>query len=153
MYPVLRKALEGYSDILSTFREGRKHTNAVMAIATGNRGKEMFAGESVRYAAYDGDLTDLDSGAPATLIPWISSNWGHTFRWHGLGRFPESEKSKLKEIVRKAHEKGRRVRFWGTPDTPVFWRELVACEVDLINADDLDGVERFFRERDGAGNR
>src|SRR4051812_16012793 len=54
VYPVLRKALDQYGDILTTFSEGRKNTNAVMAIITGNRTKEMFDGESVRYAAYDG---------------------------------------------------------------------------------------------------
>jgi hypothetical protein len=147
MYPVLRKALEQYSDILSTFRDGQKQTNAIIAIVTGNRAKEMFAREIVRYAAYDGELSDLDSTAPATLIPWISSNWTHTFGWRGSGNFPESDRTKLKEIVRKAHEKGRKVRFWGAPDTPVFWRELLACEVDLINTDDLDGLERFLTAR------
>jgi hypothetical protein len=143
-YPVLRKVLEKYSDILSTFREGRKETNAVLAIITGTRSKEMFAGESVRYAAYDGTLADLDSGDPPNLVPWISSNWTDTFRWRGSAAFPESEKDKLRSIVRKAHEKGRRVRFWNTPDMPGFWRELVGNEVDLINTDDLPGLEKFL---------
>jgi hypothetical protein len=144
IYPVLRKVLEQYSDILSTFRDGQKQTNAIMAIVTGNRAKEMFAGETVRYAAYDGELSDLDSTALATLIPWISSNWTRTFRWNGSGKFSESERAKLKEIVGKAHEKGRRVRFWGAPDTAGFWRELLACDVDLINTDDLEGLEKFL---------
>jgi Glycerophosphoryl diester phosphodiesterase family len=142
IYPVLRKVLEQYADIFSTFRDGQKQTNAILAIVTGNRAKEMFAGETVRYAAYDGELSDLDSNVPAALIPWISSNY--TFRWRGAGEFPESDKVKLKEIVRKAHEKGRRVRFWGAPDTPAFWRELLADGVDLINTDDLDGLEKFL---------
>jgi hypothetical protein len=144
IYPVLRKVLEQYSDILSTFRDGQKQTNAIVAIVTGNRAKEMFAGETVRYASYDGELSDLDSTAPATLIPWLSSNWTHAFHWRGSGNFPDSERARLKEIVQRAHEKGRRVRFWNTPDTPAFWRELLACDVDLINADDLDGLEKFL---------
>jgi len=144
MYPVLRKVLEQYSDILSEFRDGAKQTNAIMVIITGNRAKEMFADESVRYAAYDGALADLDSSEPPMLIPWISSNWTQTFHWVGSGSFPESEKNKLKEIMRKAHDKGRRVRFWGTPDAPAFWRELLANDVDLINADDLAGLEKFL---------
>src|SRR5258705_2932259 len=118
-----------------------------MAIVTRNRAKEMVAVEAVRYATYDGKLADVDSTAPATLIPWISSNWTHTFRWGGSGNFPESEKHKLKEIVRKAHEKGRRVRFWSTPDKPVFWQELLSCDVDLINADDLEGLEPSLSQR------
>jgi len=143
-YPVLREVLKQYADILSTFESGQKKTNAVIAILTGDRSRDMFAGESVRYAAFDGDLTDLDSEAPPDLIPWISSNWSATFRWRTKGPMPEAEQAKLKEIVAKAHAHGRRVRFWGAPDNPVFWRELLDARVDLINTDDLEGAQKFL---------
>ena len=35
----------------------------------------------------------------------------------------------------------------GTPDDPAVWRELVAAGVDLLNADDLPGLERFLRSQ------
>jgi hypothetical protein len=143
-YPVLRDVLRHYAGMLTTFRDGRKETNAIVAIITGNRNRAMFAGESVRYAALDGDLVDLDSGEPATLIPWISSNWFQTFRWNGSGTMPEAEKAKLKELVAKAHQQGRRVRFWGAPDQPNFWRELLEDDVDLINTDELEGAQAFL---------
>ena len=143
-YPVLREVLKEYADILTTFESGQKKTNAVIAIITGDRSREMFAGESTRYAAFDGDLTDLDSDAPANLIPWISSNWSATFKWHGTGTIPDPEKAKVKEIVAKAHQHGRRVRFWGSPDNLNFWRELLADGVDLINTDDLEGAQKFL---------
>src|SRR3954469_1882721 len=41
IYPVLRKTLEQYADILTTFRDGTKLTNAITAIITGNRAQEM----------------------------------------------------------------------------------------------------------------
>src|SRR5215471_14424761 len=138
IYPVLRETLKSYADMLTLFRGDATETNAVRAIITGNRSKNMFAGETVRYAAYDGDLEDLDSSAPASLIPWISSNWRSSFQWRGVGTIPPEEQKKLKEIVDKAHGQGRRVRFWGAPDFPDFWRELVSGGVDLINTDDLD---------------
>ena len=146
-YPVLREVLKQYADILTVFRNGAIETNAARAIITGNRSKEMFAGETIRYAAYDGALSDLKSDEPASFIPWISSNWTQSFGWRGLGAFPESEKAKLKKIVSKAHEKGRRVRFWAAPDDPAFWRELLADDVDLINADDLADLQSFLLKR------
>jgi hypothetical protein len=146
-YPVLRDVLKNYADMLSTFEGDNKRTNAVVAIITGNRSKDMFAGETLRYAALDGDLDDLDSDAPATLIPWISSNWSRTFHWRGTGSIPDLEKRKLKEIVDQAHEHGRRVRFWGAPDFPAFWRELLAEDVDLINTDDLAGAQKFLLQQ------
>jgi hypothetical protein len=145
-YPVLREVLRQYSDILSTFEAGRKNTNAIIAIITGERSRDMFGGEVIRYAALDGDLTDLDSSAPADLIPWISSNWSASFKWRAKGVFPNDERTKLQEIVAKAHHHGRRVRFWGAPDNAVFWRELLANKVDLINTDDLEGAQKFITD-------
>jgi glycerophosphoryl diester phosphodiesterase len=143
-YPVLRNILKQYAGMLTTFQVGAPETNAIRVIITGNRAKEMFAGEAIRYASMDGDLADLDSGAPANVIPWISSNWGQSFKWRGSGAIPEADQRKLKAIVAKAHQQGRRVRFWGAPDQPVFWAEMLANGVDLINTDDLDGAKKFL---------
>ena len=146
IYPVLRGVLKQYADMLVTFHDGTKETNAIIAIVTGNRSKEMFLGESVRYAALDGELEDLDSAYKADFIPWISGNWSRSFRWRGTGSIPEDEKNKLKQIVSRAHEQGRKVRFWGSPDQAVFWRELIEDDVDLINTDDLAGAQKFLME-------
>jgi N-acyl-D-amino-acid deacylase len=143
-YPVLREVLKQYADILTIFRSGSRSTNAIIAIITGNRSNEMFAGETERYCALDGELADLDSKASANLIPWISSNWSSTFLWDGHGEMPGEEKSKLKEIVGKTHAKGCQLRFWNSPDNPDFWREILADGVDLINTDKLPELRQFF---------
>jgi len=57
---------------------------------------------------------------------------------------PPDQKEKLAQFVAKAHHRGRRVRFWATPDEPHFWRELLANGVDLLNADDLEGAQKFL---------
>ncbi|HWX19099.1 MAG TPA: phosphatidylinositol-specific phospholipase C/glycerophosphodiester phosphodiesterase family protein [Candidatus Binatia bacterium] len=147
-YPVLRDVLKQYASMLTVFRDDKKETNAITVIITGHRSREMFAGESVRYAALDGDLPDLETRDSANLIPWISSNWSQSFKWRGNGPIPDAEKAKLKEIVTKAHEQGRKVRFWGAPDKPAFWTELLADEVDLINTDDLPGLQQLFAARE-----
>ncbi|HWI59997.1 MAG TPA: phosphatidylinositol-specific phospholipase C/glycerophosphodiester phosphodiesterase family protein [Bacillota bacterium] len=144
LYPVFRETLKSYASMLSTFRADGKDTRAVRVIITGNRAKEMFAGEPLRYACLDGDLVDLEDDAAADLIPWISHNWTRTFKWRGKGALPEAEKLKLKEIVTKAHQQGRRVRFWGAPDQLIFWTEMLANGVDIINTDDLDGAQKFL---------
>ena len=145
LYPALRSVLAQYADILTMFRDGKKETNSVMAIITGNRAREMFDGEAVRYAALDGDLPDLDTDAPANLIPWMSSRWGRTFKWRGEGVMPAEEQARLKAIVAKAHQQGRRVRFWGAPDKSSLWATMRDAGVDLINTDNLPGLEKFLR--------
>ena len=79
IYPVLRTTLEKYADVLTTYRDGVKQTNAINVILSGNHANEMFAGEATRLASSDGVPPDLDSAAPATLVPWISADWKRYF--------------------------------------------------------------------------
>jgi len=146
-YPKLREMLKPYAEMLTRFRGDQKETNAITVIITGHRSREMLAGETERYVALDGDLADLKSHDSANLIPWISSNWSQSFKWRGNGPMPEAERLKLKEIVAQADSGGRKVRFWGAPDKPLFWQELLADGVDLINTDDLPGLQKFFAEQ------
>lgn len=150
-YPALRGVLTNYADMLASFTNGTKQTNAIVAIITGHRSPLMFAGETVRYAALDGSLSDLDINPPATLVPWISENWKDHFHWNGTDALPEIESRKLQSIIHRAHQQGRRLRFWNAPDKPNFWRAIHAAGVDLINTDDLAGVEKFFSEGNQIG--
>ena len=148
-YKTLDKMLAEYRDIFTSFGPDGRRSKAVLAIISGNRPLTLMKSQEVRYAGCDGRLADLKSGAPANLIPMISDHWGRHFTWKGSGPIPAEERLKLKEIVQTVHNKGRRVRFWATPDRPspareALWRELLAAEVDLLNTDDLKGLRQFL---------
>jgi len=152
-YAALRQVLAEYEDILTTFGPDGQKDGAIVVIISGNRARDDMASDPVRYAAYDGRLEDLDSDAPAAFIPLISDKWTSNFMWMGTGDMPESERQKLQEIVETAHAQGQRVRFWNTPDKrtqarEAVWRELVSAGVDLINTDDLEGLQQFLLEND-----
>jgi Glycerophosphoryl diester phosphodiesterase family len=146
-YPALRKVLAEYSDILTAFKDGKKETNAITVVLTGDYPRELVKNEAVRYAACDGKIPDLERNPPADLVPWISEDWARFFKWHGNDQMPLEEKQKLMEIVTKAHAQGRRIRFWDAPDKPKFWKEMLADGVDLINTDDLKGFQEFYNSR------
>ena len=148
-YKVLSKMLAEYESIFTTFDSNGRTDKAVIAIVSGNRPRELMESQTIRYAGYDGRLADLESDAPATLIPVISDNWSRHFSYRGIGPMPAEERRKLKKIVDTAHKKGRRVRFWSTPDRPkqarqTLWQELLASGVDLLSTDDLYGLQQFL---------
>ena len=150
-YTALHAILEEYREMLTVFGPDGQTDGAVVVVVSGNRAREAITGEAVRYAGYDGRLEDLQSGAPSTFIPLISDKWTAYFMWQGTGPMPENERQKLRDIVETAHVQGRRVRFWATPDDrsqarQAVWRELVAAGVDLINTDDLEGLQQFLLE-------
>jgi hypothetical protein len=144
-YAVLAKVLAEYSDIVSAVRDGKSEPKAVNVVVSGNRPREMMAAEKVRYAGIDGRLANLDSELPANLLPLISDHWGLNFKWNGKGPMGEVDRKKLEQAVAKAHAHGRRIRFWATPEDVNFWSAMRASGVDMINTDDLAGLEKFLR--------
>jgi hypothetical protein len=150
-YEALDRVLARYADILSVTREGRFERKAVTVVISGNCDRDAIGAQKVRYAGIDGRPGDLKSDAPAHLIPWISASWSSQFRWRGEGDMPTEERARLQAFVKQAHEHGRLVRFWGTPEREGLWRELRSAGVDLVNTDRLDALREFLlRERAGS---
>jgi glycerophosphoryl diester phosphodiesterase len=142
----LRAALRPYESILTRFGRDGMETGAVTVVISGNRARDLMASETNRLAAYDGRLSDLESGAPPQFIPLVSDQWQRLSTWRGgVGKpLPAADERRLRETVSKAHAQGRRIRFWGAPDTPAVWSAFRSAGVDLLNADDLDGLQEFL---------
>jgi hypothetical protein len=143
-YQALAPVLQRYSDILTRFAGNEIHTNAVMVILSGNRPRAALEAQARRYAAMDGRPEDLDGTSPVALIPLISSDWRRHFTWRGEGELSQEEQEKLRQFVRRTHQQGRALRFWGSPDRLPVWKTLHDAGVDWINTDDLAGLRRFL---------
>lgn len=141
-YRTLEMVLQQYADLLTPF-PGHT-TNAVLAILSGNRPRDRVAAQKKRFVAIDGRLPDLQSNPPTDLIPLISDDWKRHFSWRGTGPLPDHEKQKLRSLVQSAHQQGRKIRFWGAPDLPDAWNEFHDAGVDLINTDNLSGLQSFL---------
>ena len=146
-YAVLHETLAEYPDVFTVFRGDAVEQGPVIALISGSCPRETIVAQPVRYAAIDGRPPDFDSDISINLVPLISSSWSDLFEWKGKGPLPPGDAAKLRELVRKAHEKGRRIRFWGLPWRPTVWPLLYDAGVDLINADNLKGLRGFLLER------
>jgi len=147
-YRELQKLLAKHADMLTSVEANTLRPGAVTIVLTGNRPKITPRDTQLRFAGLDGRLSDLGSQVPAHVMPMISDNWTKQFHWNGNGPMPESERTKLREIVKRAHDSGRVVRFWATPESETLWRELRAAGVDLINTDELARLAAFLRTPD-----
>lgn len=146
-YRALHGLLEKYSEILSSVTGDRVHARAVNVVISGNRPHAAIAAQTTRYGGIDGRISDLDSDLPAHLLPMISDNWLLNFQWLGEGPMPQREAARLADIVRRAHAKGRSVRFWATPENAALWQALVDAKVDYINTDRLAELSNFLHEQ------
>jgi glycerophosphoryl diester phosphodiesterase len=149
-YAAIREVLKPYEGMLTRFSPAHASTGAVTVVISGNRARALMAAETNRLAAYDGRLADLDSSDSRHLIPLVSDNWTQHFKWRARadeGLLSEAESAKLKQLVERAHQQGRRLRFWATADNPAMWAALRDAGVDYINTDDLAGLEKFLLEQ------
>ncbi len=146
-YASLHVVLEQYTDILTVFENGHVTEGAVTVVVSGGRDRVAMEAQSLRYAAMDGRLQDLGSGAPTDLIPLISANWLSEFGWLGDEPLSEDRRAELRAVVDRSHAEGRLIRFWRIPDNVAGWGEMVDAGVDLINSDDIVNLASFLAQR------
>jgi hypothetical protein len=144
----LEPLLQRYDDLITSWHGDSMTTRPVIAVLSGERPLVTLPVQRDRWAGLDGRLADLDSipGTPAVAMPLVSDDWKEITDWRGVGALPDSARSRVALAVTRAHEQGRRLRFWNTPDLPVVWRVLMESGVDLIGADDLDALRQFLAE-------
>lgn len=148
------EALRNHPGLLTRFTPSSTEPHAVTAVISGNRDLAAMTAQTDRRAGYDGRLPDLGGPLPSSVMPLVSDNWTKVFTWNGVGPMPTTERERLRTLVTAAHDRGQRIRFWATPDTPgpardAVWRELLDAGVDHVNTDDLVGLRRFLERRRG----
>ncbi len=146
-YCLLREQLKPYKSFLTRLENGKKLDSAVTVVISGNVPRETIHNEEERYVFIDGRLEDLERNPSPDLVPWISNSWSSIFSWKGKGEIPQQDLNKLKEIVLKAHQQGRKVRFWGAPQTQECWEILYNEKVDLLNTDFPNRLSEFLKSK------
>ncbi len=109
-YAALDRVLQGYPEILTSYRDGKVEPGAVSILISGNRARAESAAQQLRYAAIDGRLEDLEANPSPALVPWISANWTLLFKAQADGTLTPAERDRLQAFVARAHEQGRKVR-------------------------------------------
>jgi hypothetical protein len=150
-YQVLDQVLAKYDSMLTRFTRNSVQHGPVTVVVSGYRAEAMMAAQALRYAAYDGRASDLDTSptVPVAEMPMVSDSWERLFDWKGVGAMPADERLTLNQIVAKAHKQGRRLRLYDTPATSfetreAVWKAEMAAHVDLLNIDSLTDGKEFL---------
>lgn len=137
-YAALDPLLRRYADVFASPGDKDK---PLVAVISGERDTATMSRATRRYASVDGRTANMLS--PSTLVPLISEDWEKFTK----GLTPDSARKRLAGFVALAHENGKKVRFWATPDNAAMWTLLADAGVDYIGADDLDGLSEFLARR------
>ncbi|MEO5816249.1 MAG: phosphatidylinositol-specific phospholipase C/glycerophosphodiester phosphodiesterase family protein [Gemmatimonadaceae bacterium] len=145
-YVAIDSLLRRYADLFTIVAGGEVIDGPVVAIISGERAMGTMRRARVRFAGIDGRIADLTATPrmSSVVMPLISDSWDRITKWKGDGPVPPTVRRDVERVVELAHRHGQRVRFWGTPDNDIAWQVLLDANVDLIGADDLDGLRRFL---------
>lgn len=102
------------------------------------------------------DSLDFNALAAVDVDPTVthySLDWSRHIGWDGEGEISGGDRDALRCIVDAAHGQGRRVRFYGAPDTASFWRLAEEMKIDFISTDRLTAMAAFLRSWGRVGTR
>lgn len=142
-YSVLKKQLENYAEILTSYKNGQKKQGAVTIFLSGARPIKTVHNEAFRMVAIDGRPGDIGK-YDANFMPVISDNYNNHLHWNGKGKLKKEELEKLQNWVNAAHANGQKVRLWANPEQEKVWKKLKEIGVDLLNTDELERLQNFL---------
>jgi alkaline phosphatase len=138
---LLVSKLEKYPEVF----DPSLNANAVKVVITGNRPDPSRFCDYPRFIYFDG-LPGLHySELQRNRVALFSNNLEEFTSWKGKGRIPESEERRLRQIIDSVHQLNCKIRFWNAPDTPSAWQMLMDLQVDYINTDHINELERFLK--------
>ncbi len=148
VYTQLKLLLKPYEKFLTRFRNGKFEQGALTVVLSGDRPISVLAQERERVAFIDGRPENLLPAPGGSLLtPLISTSWAATFKWRGEGPMPAEERLRLDEMVRLAHRRRQKLRFWATPEDSRVWSVLLDAGVDLIGTDKQALLAQFLRSK------
>lgn len=144
-YAELEPLLQKYKSILSSYENGKLIRRQVTVVITGHKPYALIKAQANRIAFIDEDLMKVEDDISAEgLYQTASCKYSRMLSWEGTGEIPRHEKERLTSYVAAAHQYGKKVRLWGSPENELVWAELLACGVDLINTDKLEELQNFL---------
>ncbi|MBN9502238.1 MAG: phosphatidylinositol-specific phospholipase C/glycerophosphodiester phosphodiesterase family protein [Armatimonadetes bacterium] len=142
VYEAFKKTLTHFPEL-----QYKKDHMAVRFIISGDRPIESIVRDKGLVAGLDGRWEDLSKGFSAQVMPWVSEDWLDHFKWIGAGEFPAEMQTKLQGMVKTCHDQGRKIRFWGAPDSKSVWSVHWKNGVDWLNTDHLANLRAWMLEQ------
>lgn len=138
--PTLKKVIEiiNHHPLLTT-------SKGVQFVITGNQPAPSDFDNYPRYIYFDGNINNPEHIRHIGRIGLFSDNFRKYSSWTGKGKLPTQEQKVLIDLIKKAHDLNRQIRFWGCPDNLHTWQIFMRLQVDYLNTDHIHQLANYFR--------
>jgi alkaline phosphatase len=116
----------------------------IKIVITGGRPQPADFKNYPNYLYFDGDLDTNYSADQLKRVGMFSADLPGLVKWNGKGIPRDEETEKIKTAVEKAHSQQKPMRFYGAPDFPNAWVNLMDIGVDYINTDHIPDLKKFM---------
>ncbi|WP_407477798.1 alkaline phosphatase [Elizabethkingia meningoseptica] len=116
----------------------------VKIVITGGRPQPQDFKNYPDYLFFDGDLDKTYTPDLLKRIGLFSADLQELVKWNGKGIPRDEETEKVKNAVEKAHRMQKPMRFYGAPDFPNAWVNLMDMGADYINTDHIPDLKKFM---------
>ncbi|AKK72237.1 alkaline phosphatase [Chryseobacterium gallinarum] len=118
--------------------------SGIKIVITGGRPQPDDFKNYPDYLYFDGDPDKNYTEDQLKRIGMFSADLPGLVKWNGKGIPRDEETAKIKSVVEKAHARKKPVRFYGAPDFPNAWVNLMDLGVDYINTDHIPDLKKFM---------
>lgn len=136
-YKALRKLLLRYPVFANNYH--------IKIYLTSFQDLHFVQGDTLSVAGIDGRPEDLGKGFSNEFMPVISQSFKIFSSWNGSDSIPSQHLTVLKDIIKRTHGEGKKIRFWAIPDNENAWKTLLESGVDFINTDRLKEFSEFSK--------
>ncbi len=147
LYHLLKNQFKEYESIIEIHKDGQTKWGPIRIVLSGKPPMDSLLLDNPKYFTADLHPPNWSSNTSAKLAPRASSNYNKHFTYKGKGLIPESDQSLIKNLVKEAHDSGRKIRFWASDDNAEVWNFLLENGVDWINVDDLKKFRAYYLKK------
>lgn len=144
-YNTLVKLISIISHYPELFGDGT-NSGLVQVIISGNGPKPKGYAKYPSFIMFDGRPNIDYSAKELNRIALISTNFRKHSVWNGKGRLIDKDLEKVNKVISSAHNIGKPIRFWATPDSKSSWEALSQLGVDYLNTDNPKAVSQYFKD-------
>ncbi|HAY3538851.1 alkaline phosphatase [Elizabethkingia anophelis] len=116
----------------------------IKIVITGGRPQPQEFKNYPSYLFFDGDLDKTYTENELKRVGMFSADLPALVKWNGKGIPRDEETTRIKNAVEKAHQQQKPMRFYGAPDFPNAWVNLMDLGVDYINTDHIPDLKKFM---------
>lgn len=141
--PTLNKLISKLEKYPKIF-DPQENPDAVKVVITGKVPAPEDFEEYPDFIFFDGLIDEKYSSRQLDRVAMFSMPLSDYADWNGKGTFISKQKKRVQEVIKKVHELGKPIRFWGTPDEITAWNTFYRMGVDIINTDEIEKCSNFF---------